>query len=334
VSISAASSRPLTLLAVLSATALSACYVGIEVDPSDWYGYGDTYLETGETGSEGASGDQGDGDPTTTGDGDPTTTGDGDGDPTTTGDGDGDPTTTGDGDGDPTTTGDGDGDPTTTGDGDGDPTTTGDGDGDGDPTTTGDGDGDPTTTGDGDGDPTTTTGDGDGDPTTTTTTTTGGGNDPEPLPDNAYCNPVSDWPQDWIDAELEVLDLVNQARAQGGNCGTEGNFPPSGPLEWHPALTCAARVHSKDMADNDFFSHTNLQGNGPGWRLAQAGYNGGGWGENIAAGYGDPNSVVQGWLDSDGHCANMLNPNFSLIGIGYAYGDGQWGHYWTQTFGN
>lgn len=228
------------------------------------------------------------------------------------GQGDGDPDPTGDGDPDPTTTGDGDPDPT--GDGDPDPT----GDGDPDPTT-GDGDGDPTT-GDGDPDPTTGTGDGDGDP-----------ND---VPDNAYCNPVSNWDAAWIDRELEVLDLVNQARAQGGNCGSEGNFPPSGPLSIHPALTCAARVHSKDMADNDFFSHTNLQGQGPGWRIGQAGYNGNGWGENIAAGYSSPQQVVDGWLDSDGHCSNMLNPGFSLIGIGYAYGGGSsYGHYWTQAFG-
>jgi uncharacterized protein YkwD len=89
------------------------------------------------------------------------------------------------------------------------------------------------------------------------------------------------------------------------------------------------------MAINDFFDHTNLQGNGPGWRLTQAGYAGGGWGENIAAGYPDPTAVVQGWLDSDGHCANMLNPAFSLIGVGYAYdGGSSYGHYWTQTFGD
>jgi uncharacterized protein YkwD len=225
----------------------------------------------------------------------------GDGD----GDGDEDPTTTGDGDGDedPTTTGDGDGDPTT-GDGDGDPTT---GDGDGDPTT-GDGDGDPTTTGDGDGDP--------------------------DVPDNAYCNPVSNWDPAWVAWELEVLDLVNQARAQGGNCGSQGNFGPSGPLSLDPALTCAARVHSKDMADNNFFDHTNLQGQGPGYRIGQAGYNGSGWGENIAAGYGSPQETIAGWLDSDGHCANMLNPGFQDIGVGYAYGpNSSYGHYWTQAFG-
>ncbi len=218
------------------------------------------------------------------------------GNPTTTTDGGGDGDGDDDGDPDPTTTTSGDGD-----DGDGDPTTstTGDGDGDGDPTTTGDGDG-----------------------------------DPQPLPDNPYCNPVANWNPQWIEWEFEVLDLVNQARAQGGNCGSAGSFPPSAPLTWHPALTCAARVHSKDMNDSNYFDHTNLQGNGPGWRLGQAGYDGGGWGENIAAGYGDPVSVVQGWLDSDGHCSNMLNPGFSLIGIGYVFGNGEWGHYWTQTFGS
>jgi uncharacterized protein YkwD len=282
------------LLVLASAAALVGCYDGI--DPEDWYANTSFAGTLDETGESGVGMQDASGD----GDGDPSTSGDGDGD--------GDPTTTsgdGDGDGDPTTTGDGDGD------GDGDPTTT-----------TGDGDGDPTTTGDGDGDPTTDTGDGDGD------------GDPEPLPNNPYCSPVSNWNPDWIAAELEVLELVNQARAQGGNCGTGGNFAPSGPLTWHAALTCAARVHSKDMNDNDYFDHTNLQGNGPGWRLGQAGYDGGGWGENIAAGYGDPVAVVQGWLDSDGHCANMLNPGFSLIGIGYVNGNGEWGNYWTQTFGN
>jgi uncharacterized protein YkwD len=215
--------------------------------------------------------------------------------------------------------GDGDGDP---GDGDGD-SSTGDGDGD---SSTGDGDGDPNT-GDGDGDPTTGDGDGDGEPEP----------EPEPdpsVPDNSYCNPVANWNSAWVDLELQVLTLVNQARAQGGNCGSQGNFGPSGPLTLVPALTCAARVHSKDMADNNFFSHTNLQGQGPGYRIAQAGYNGSGWGENIAAGYSTPQQVIDGWLSSDGHCANMLNPGFKDIGIGYAYGpNSQYGHYWTQVFG-
>ena len=222
------------------------------------------------------------------------------------------------------------------GDGDtsgGDDPSTGDGDGDSDPSTTGDGDGDsdPSTTGDGDGDSDPTTGDGDGDPDPSTT---GDGDGDVPVPNNAYCDPVSDWDADWVAKELAVLELVNQARAQGGNCGSEGSFPASGPLTLDSALICAARVHSLDMAVNNYFDHTNLQGNGPGWRLGQAGYAGNGWGENIAAGYGTPQEVITGWLDSDGHCANMLNPGFSKIGVGYAYSSGSdYGNYWTQTFG-
>ena len=155
------------------------------------------------------------------------------------------------------------------------------------------------------------------------------------VPDSPYCNPVANWEPQWVAWELEVIDLVNAARAMGGNCGSEGNFPASGPLTWEASLTCAARVHSKDMADKNYFSHTNLEGNGPGWRMGQAGYGGGGWGENIAAGYGSPAQAVQGWLDSDGHCAKMLNVGFSKTGVGYAYGAGtDYGHYWTQTFGN
>ncbi|NVB37956.1 CAP domain-containing protein [Pseudenhygromyxa sp. WMMC2535] len=155
------------------------------------------------------------------------------------------------------------------------------------------------------------------------------------MPDNAYCNPVDDWDASWVAWELEVIELVNAARASGGSCGSEGTFAASGPLTWEATLTCAARVHSMDMGENDYFSHTNLMGNGPGWRLDQAGYSGGGWGENIAAGYGSPEDVVQGWLDSDGHCANMLNGSFTLIGVGYANVAGSdYGHYWTQTFGN
>ncbi len=204
----------------------------------------------------------------------------------------GDPTT-----GDPTT-----GDPTT-----GDPTT-------GDPTT-----GDPTT-----GDPTT------GDPTTGDPTT--GGNDGPPVPDNSYCNPVADWPEEWWSREEEMLPLVNAHRSQGANCGSQGNFGPAPALTAHPALRCAARAHSKDMADNNFFSHTNLMGESPGDRIDKTGYNWSTWGENIAAGNATAAATVNQWMNSDGHCANIMNPSFQHIGIGYSPG-GQYGHMWTQVFG-
>lgn len=154
------------------------------------------------------------------------------------------------------------------------------------------------------------------------------------LPDNGYCMPVHAWNDGWVDWELEVIALVNDARATPTNCGSEGNFGAADPVVYEPALTCAARVHSKDMGDNAFFSHTNLAGEGPSVRIAAAEYDWSTWGENIAAGQGSPSAVVNGWLDSDGHCANIMNPNFSELGVGYYNAPGSpYTHYWTQNFG-
>ena len=152
------------------------------------------------------------------------------------------------------------------------------------------------------------------------------------VPDNAYCDPVSGWQAGWSSLEQDVLDLVNAARATGGNCGSQGNFGPSAPLSMSGALRCAARNHSKNMADGDFFAHTAPNGETPWDRIAASGY--GGYqtaGENIAAGYPSPQAVVDGWLDSDGHCANMLKADFEEIGVGY-YAGGSYGSYWTQKF--
>lgn len=150
----------------------------------------------------------------------------------------------------------------------------------------------------------------------------------------SYCDVTTDWPDAWETREQEVVALINAARARGGDCGSMGQFPPSAPLKVHPALTCSTRVHSLDMAEEDYFSHTNPEGHGPGWRMEQAGYDGTGWGENIAAGYSTPEAVVAGWLESDGHCANMLEPSFQDMGIGYAYGStSTYGHYWTLNLG-
>ncbi|TPV95080.1 MAG: CAP domain-containing protein [Myxococcales bacterium FL481] len=152
------------------------------------------------------------------------------------------------------------------------------------------------------------------------------------MPDIAYCEPVSDWEQQWRELEATVLEEVNKRRAEGANCGSEGDFPPAGPLGENPALRCAARVHSKDMSDREFFSHTNPDGEGPGDRMDKANYSGNTWGENIAGGNATAEATVQQWMDSDGHCRNIMNGNFTLLGVGY-YPGGQWGHLWTQNFG-
>jgi uncharacterized protein YkwD len=148
------------------------------------------------------------------------------------------------------------------------------------------------------------------------------------VPDNGYCSDVAAWNEAWRAYEDEVLDLVNENRAAGADCGSSGQFAAAPPLSMNPALRCAARAHSLDMATANFFSHTNLAGEGPGERMSQAGYDGRAWGENIAFGQSTPAQVVAGWMNSPGHCANIMSPTFTEIGTGY-HGSNRW----TQVFG-
>ena len=159
--------------------------------------------------------------------------------------------------------------------------------------------------------------------------------DPPPsdeVPDNAYCQGVADWNPSYTALENQILEIVNQRRAEGANCGSAGSFGPAGPLSMNPALRCAARVHSKDMVDRNFFDHTNPSGESPFVRMGHAGYSYSTAGENIAAGNSTAAATMQQWMNSDGHCGNIMNPAFTEIGVGY-YPGGQYGHVWTQTFG-
>jgi uncharacterized protein YkwD len=166
-----------------------------------------------------------------------------------------------------------------------------------------------------------------------TTSTTGEPANPD-VPDGVpYCEPAKSWDPAWKQLEEDILAAVNQVRAQGANCGAQGDFGPAGPLTMDPALRCAARMHSKDMNDRDFFDHTNPDGEPPWDRMGKAGYgNYSNAGENIAGGSPDAAGTMDQWMNSDGHCANIMNPDFEHIGVGY-YPGGQWGHLWTQVFG-
>jgi len=134
--------------------------------------------------------------------------------------------------------------------------------------------------------------------------------------------------------EDQVLVLVNQHRASGATCGGTP-YAAVGPLAMDANLQSAARAHSQDMAANNYFSHTSLDGRTFDDRIRDAGYAGAfPWGENIAAGYSTPHAVVAGWMSSPGHCANIMNGSFRAVGVGYAYLAGSsYGHYWTQDFG-
>lgn len=130
-----------------------------------------------------------------------------------------------------------------------------------------------------------------------------------------------------------VLDLTNAARAQARTCGTT-TYAATTPLTYNAALETAAQGHAADMAAKNYFSHTSQDGRTFSQRVTAAGYTWTRVAENIAAGQTTPESVVAGWLQSAGHCANIMNPALKELGVGYAYTAGStYGHYWVQDFG-
>ncbi|NIY70674.1 CAP domain-containing protein [Streptomyces malaysiensis] len=120
----------------------------------------------------------------------------------------------------------------------------------------------------------------------------------------------------------EVIALTNAERAAAGLA----------PLAPDPRLAAAAQAHSDDMVARDFYSHTGPEGHQPWDRARAAGATHRGIGENIACGQRSPAEVVRGWMDSPGHRANILKPDFTHIGVGHATGS-RAGTYWTQVFG-
>ncbi|WP_446035202.1 CAP domain-containing protein, partial [Streptomyces olivaceus] len=97
-------------------------------------------------------------------------------------------------------------------------------------------------------------------------------------------------------------------------------------------LARAAQAHSADMVARDFYSHTDPDGGRPWDRAAAAGSSRRTVGENIACGQRSPAEVVEGWMNSPGHRANILKSDFTHLGVGLA-GGGRAGTYWTQLFG-
>ncbi len=130
--------------------------------------------------------------------------------------------------------------------------------------------------------------------------------------------------------QSRALQQVNGYRKSGYDCRSEGYFAPTRPLAWNTALQSAASDHSIDMATHNYFSHTGLDGSDPGARITRAGYAWSTWGENIAAGYDTVRAVVDGWMQSDGHCANIMSPQFREMGLACAQSDtSDYGKYWT-----
>lgn len=118
--------------------------------------------------------------------------------------------------------------------------------------------------------------------------------------------------------EQEVIRLVNVKRAENG----------LKPLTYDWELSRVARYKSQDMKDNRYFSHTSPTYGSPFQMMKSFGISYRTAGENIARGYATPEAVVNGWMNSSGHRANILNASFTRIGVGYVAD----GNYWTQMF--
>jgi uncharacterized protein YkwD len=129
----------------------------------------------------------------------------------------------------------------------------------------------------------------------------------------------------------QALQLVNEVRARGATCGAR-RFAPAPPLVSSGTLANVAFGHADDMAEHDYFEHSDLDGHSPADRVRAVGYREKVVGENIAYGPKSVEEVVQGWLDSPGHCENIMDPRFAEMGIAYAAGrSGRHGLYWVQV---
>jgi len=130
-----------------------------------------------------------------------------------------------------------------------------------------------------------------------------------------------------------VLALVNEARVHARRCGSR-SFPRVPPLKLSTTLSRAALEHAKDMSANQLFEHRGSDGSMPAERATRAGYKWAAVGENIAKGAASAEVVVRGWLDSPGHCVNIMSPQFEEMGLAYFTDFARKGDiFWAQTFG-
>jgi uncharacterized protein YkwD len=129
-----------------------------------------------------------------------------------------------------------------------------------------------------------------------------------------------------------VLELVNAARATARRCGrSRHDAVPA--LALSRTLNEAAARHAKDMAQHGSFDHRGSDGSRPAERVTQAGYRWRWTGENIAAGQSTADAVVAAWLDSPGHCTNIMGPQYTEMGVAFALAPARTpGIYWTQVF--
>lgn len=133
-------------------------------------------------------------------------------------------------------------------------------------------------------------------------------------------------------AAQRALALVNAARAQPRRCGSR-SFAAAPPVALDATLGSVAAAHARDMARRGTMTHEGSDGSSAADRVARAGYPWRTVAENVAAGDRSADAVVQTWLASPGHCANLMNAEVRDMGIAYAFeASSPKGTYWAQVF--
>lgn len=128
---------------------------------------------------------------------------------------------------------------------------------------------------------------------------------------------VPDCSDDQASEPCGVFQIVNRERLDAGLSSYAYNVE----------LAVAAQLHAEDMAANGYFDHTSQDGRNFSQRAEEAGYDAFPRGENIAAGQTTPEGVMDSWMNSDGHRANILSGDSNEIGVGFAE------NHWVQVFG-
>lgn len=123
-----------------------------------------------------------------------------------------------------------------------------------------------------------------------------------------------------------MLNLINTYRSTGCTCGTD-KMPAVAKLIWNDKLGVSANKHTTDMASNNYFSHTSKDGRTMSDRINAVGYLWSALGENIANGQTTEKQVMESWINSPGHCANIMNGSYTDVGFARVQ------NYWTQNFG-
>ncbi len=131
--------------------------------------------------------------------------------------------------------------------------------------------------------------------------------------------------------QKELLSKINNVRKSGCRCGRT-YMPPVEPLNWNGNLERSASAHAQDMFRRRYFAHTSLSGKTIKNRLEDAGYTltrmrTYAFGENIAVGQRSIDEVLKSWLNSEGHCKNIMSKTFREVGVA------EINRYWVQDFG-